>query len=187
MRHLTRVGQILAAIVVVFALLKLMPMPASLQSYGFYKGEDNRDEWASLPVQYVESSRCSQCHQAKYESLIQGRHSTVSCETCHGPGTAHIETLAKPEVDGSRQLCGLCHDQLLARPGNFPQVDLSGHGGQAACFTCHDPHGTQVAAPPRIPHAVAADTNCLQCHDTGLSANHAGRASDTCLTCHQNG
>jgi hypothetical protein len=27
-------------------------------------------------------------------------------------------------VDTSRELCGLCHAQLISRPSNFPQVDI---------------------------------------------------------------
>ena len=37
-------------------------------------------------------------------------------------------------------LCVRCHQESLAKPKNFPQVNAVEHSGGAACNTCHQPH-----------------------------------------------
>ncbi len=192
MRHLVRAGALLlAALILVFVVPRVMPTPVFLEEYGFYpkKFVENAEEWSSLPVQYVDSSICGGCHQNKHGIWGKSKHSTLNCENCHGPGKAHVEERVSPVVDTSREFCGLCHAKVLARPGDFPQVDLGEHGGQSACITCHNPHDPQVAMLPKIPHTLEGHTDCLLCHNTsGLkpyAQDHAGRPSDTCLNCHR--
>ncbi len=188
MQHLVRAGALLALLISVFVLLRLMPAPAVLEPYGFYRGENNAEEWASQPMQYADVQRCNDCHQDKHSTWKQSSHSTTNCETCHGPGQAHVNQGASPVVDASRELCGLCHDRVLARPVDFPQVDLAEHGGQSACITCHNPHDPQVTKPLPIPHTLEGRTDCLLCHNIGgikpFLEDHEGRSPDTCLNCH---
>ncbi|MBI2848433.1 MAG: DUF4399 domain-containing protein [Chloroflexi bacterium] len=46
---------------------------------------------------------------------------------------------------------------------------------------------------PRIPHTLAGRSDCLLCHQTGITqapkfpTDHAGRTADICLACHQDG
>ncbi|MHC4160194.1 MAG: hypothetical protein ACYSSO_14070 [Planctomycetota bacterium] len=188
MKHLTRAGALLAILITVFLLLKLMPTPTFLEQYGFRQSEDNAKEWSSLSPLYADSSRCSECHQDKHSVWMESKHSTVSCENCHGPATAHIETNASLIIVASRESCGLCHDQLLSKPSDFPQIDLDEHGGQLECITCHNPHDPEVAAPPRIPHTLEGRPDCLVCHKAGgikpFPQDHTGRDKGTCLNCH---
>lgn len=200
MKHLIRAGALLAMLVIVFVLLILMPAPAVLEPYGFYRGGSDKDVevWANKPMQYAISSVCGDCHQDKYGIWEESKHSSVSCENCHGPAMVHVvetsdnlavETGADLIVDTSRELCGLCHGVLFSRPSDFPQIDLEEHGEQAECITCHNPHGPQV--PPQIPHPLEGRDDCLLCHEAGglkpFPENHAGRTSDICLSCHKGG
>ncbi len=185
---------------------RVVPVPAALEEYGFYpkSSEENTEAWASLPVKYVENATCNSCHQDNFSRWSESGHGGVSCETCHGPGSDHIETGVKMEIDNSREFCGLCHDSVVARPHDFPQVALAEHGGQSNCATCHDPHsplgaltsevssGNRTAVSismPAVPHALEGREKCLLCHDTGgmkpYPRDHEGRAPESCLSCHE--
>jgi len=191
-KHLIRAGALLLAVLVIaFVVPRVIPVPAFLEDYGFYpkRSAENAEEWASLPIQYVDHSICRDCHQDNYGAWEKSKHSTVSCENCHGPGQAHLEQGASLEVDTSREFCGVCHDQLPARPKDFPQVDLKEHGGQAACVSCHNPHEPQIGKSPQIPHSLEGHTECLLCHGEGgikpVPEDHQDRGQDTCLSCHR--
>jgi hypothetical protein len=193
MEHLVRAGALLLAVlIVVFVVPRAMPIPTFLEDYGFYpkNSEKNAEEWSGLPIQYADSSICNDCHQDKRGIWEKSEHRTVSCETCHGPGQPHMDKRASLTVDTSREFCGLCHARVLARPSDFPQVDLDEHAGQAACITCHNPHDPQVATLPKIPHALEGRSDCLLCHNTGgiepFPQDHEERSQDTCLNCHKN-
>jgi len=81
MKHLARAGAILTVVLIfVFVVLRVMPTPTFLAEYGFHPKniKKNEKEWASLPIQYVASSVCNDCHQDKYSMWEQGFHRTVN-------------------------------------------------------------------------------------------------------------
>ena len=194
MKHLVRAGIILLALLVFsFIGLRVMPVPVFLADYGFHPKniEENVSEWASLPVQFASSSVCIDCHQAEYSMWEKGNHSTVNCENCHGPASTHIVTGARPVVDTSRELCGLCHAKLIARPSDFPQVDIEEMGGHEECITCHDPHEPRAGMPPQVPHALEGRTECQSCHGSHEpwitpppEVPHTMEGRTECLSCH---
>ena len=194
MKHLVRAGALLLAVLIlVFVVLRVMPTPAFLAEYGFHpeKIEENVEEWSSLPIQYVSSAVCLDCHQDKYSMWEKGDHRTVSCENCHGPARAHVETRAPEVLDTSRALCGLCHARLISRPSDFPQVDMEEMGGQAECITCHDPHEPRAGMPPQVPHALEERTDCQLCHGPHEpwvvmppEPPHTLEGRTECLSCH---
>ena len=121
----------------------------------------------------------------------QGNHRTVNCENCHGPARAHLENKASPVTDTSRELCGLCHAQLVSRPSNFPQVDMDEMGGQSDCITCHDPHDPRAGMPPQVPHTLEGRTECYSCHGPHEpwvtpppQLPHTLEGRTECLSCH---
>jgi hypothetical protein len=192
MKHLTRAGAILGLLLIVFVLLRLMPPPEELESYGFYRGEDDSEAWASQPIQYANPLLCQSCHEDKHDTWNESKHSNVSCENCHEPGQSHIEEGTSLIVDISRESCGLCHTKLFSRPSDFPQVDPDKHGGQLECISCHNPHDPQeprASELPLIPHLLDGRSSCLACHDGGyvkpFPESHEGRGEDTCLECHE--
>jgi hypothetical protein len=196
--HLKRAGGVLlgalAAFVAVLVITGTGSAPAFLEDYGFHRPEDkdhrgNAEEWMAQPLQYLESSYCASCHTERFELWQRADHGSVTCETCHGPGTAHVEEREKPLVDVSRQFCGLCHAAVFSRPSDFPQVDMETHGSQSNCVNCHDPHAPGFASPSLMPHNLEGRGDCLLCHNTGamrpFPEDHAGRTNDACLVCHQ--
>ena len=196
MKHLFRAGALLTAVLIFVLIgLRVMPVPAFLTEYGFHPKniEENEEEWASLPIQYVSSSVCLDCHQDKYSLWAKGYHRTVSCENCHGPARAHLETGAPEVLDTSRGLCGLCHAKLISRPSDFPQVDMETMGGDAECITCHDPHAPRAGMPPQTPHTIEGRTDCQTCHDPQMhepwvtpppQLPHTLEGRTECLSCH---
>lgn len=197
MRHLFRAG-VLLLVVVGFAFigLRVMPVPAFLEEFGFHSRntQENEEMWASLPMQYVSSSVCVDCHQEEYNMRQKGNHRTVSCENCHGPARAHLETGASPVVSHStRELCGLCHAQLVSRPSDFPQVDMAEMGEDKECVICHDPHDPRAGMPAQVPHALERRSDCQLCHDPRAhepwvepppQSPHTLEGRTDCLACH---
>ena len=147
MKHLLRAAGILVGILfVAFILPKLVPPTTteSLQSYGFYAGRSNAQEWKQVSIQYADKARCSTCHGDKGNTLVASTHKTVSCQSCHGAAAEHIERGIPLAFDSSNQLCETCHAQVVGRPAAFPQVDPAVHAQQATCLTCHNPHAPKL-------------------------------------------
>ncbi len=195
MRHLVKAGiLLLAVLLVVFVGLRVIHVPAFLEEFGFHlkNVEENEAMWASLQIQYVSSSICVNCHEDKYRMWEKGDHRTVSCENCHGPARAHVETGVPEVLDTSRGLCGLCHAQLVSRPSNFPQVNMTEMGGDEECITCHNPHEPRVGMPPQVPHTLEEGrTDCQLCHgshepwvESPPEYPHALEGHIECLSCH---
>jgi len=194
MDHLFRIGVLLSAVlVIVFVVLRAIPYPAFLADYGFQPKniEENIEEWSNLPVQYTGSAVCLDCHQDKYTLWEKSYHKTVTCENCHGPAGAHLESGALPVVDTSREFCALCHAKLVSRPSSFPQVDMEEMGGDEDCATCHDPHDPRAGMPPKVPHTLEERTECLSCHGPHEPWDrpppelpHTLEGRTECLSCH---
>lgn len=177
------------AVIAALLLLRGEFTPPSFGVSGFYRA-DSVQEWANRPISYAPQSTCQSCHQDKVRALNQAGKRGTSCQACHGPGQAHIAQGDEPIVDVSRELCALCHEELISRPNTQPQVDLATHGGQARCISCHDPHSPGLGGKaPKIPHTLEGRTDCLTCHGPGelkpFPSNHAGRTNNVCGSCHK--
>ncbi len=188
MKHIVRaVGLLIVIILLVFVAPRLIPQSAvaSLQQFGFYKGKDNSQEWKQVPANYADPVTCNTCHINNYNTLISSVHKPMSCENCHGPGGTHESTGAPMVINTSAELCKQCHTAVLGRQSTFPQIDITTHGHQQDCVTCHNPHNPIIPTPP---HPVEGYNNCRLCHTPGglapFPADHDGRPSSSCLGCH---
>ncbi|MGO9339572.1 MAG: DmsE family decaheme c-type cytochrome [Terracidiphilus sp.] len=121
---------------------------------------------------FTDPDVCATCHKEVVKSFANDPHNKpvlvdggkgVTCESCHGPGTAHAKdgdttlifdpaTAAAKQVD---EKCLACHD----RHGHF---ERSAHGeGNVSCAGCHVIHAPGAPKPllkmdqPRL---------CFQCH-----------------------
>ena len=77
------------------------------------------DKWSSFPAKQM--SDCGACHFTAFgrgplhrdDPAVSGRwvEMNIGCESCHGPGRRHVESLEKADitVDASARLCGQCH------------------------------------------------------------------------------
>ncbi len=143
--------------------------------------------------------KCLNCHGA----ADQG----VRCESCHGPGSAHLQAVAaksddKAIVNPARfsnsqkmEQCGQCHAGFSELSDPVPDDVLisnqvtalrnsqcyiqSGEG--LNCTSCHDPHRDSR------PGDTRPVTVCLSCHSI-QARNRAGlcpvNKSGDCLKCH---
>ena len=150
--QLTRLFIIFAGLGVLFIVVTWVAEPASFGWYGHYRA-DALAELSAKPAHYVVRDACAECHDEEAKTHKNGVHTRISCQSCHGPGDAHIEepsaeNITRPVVVS---MCARCHEANYARPKNFPQIVLAEHTDGAACNTCHIVHNpgdmVEVEAP----------------------------------------
>jgi DmsE family decaheme c-type cytochrome len=131
---------------------------------------------AALPAGYAGSDTCTTCHTEEGDRLKGTPHNQAKnprspaaghgCESCHGPGQAHVDDDAKGHI----------RKFALLKPGEISQTCLTCHnrGGHAAwegsahdrrdlsCTTCHSVHSSKSFA-----HQLVKTTEtalCATCH-----------------------
>ncbi len=167
-----------ALVVATFFVGRFLFMPKTFGEYGHYRAAAV-DEIQALPVAYAGYQACMECHDDIFEERSKSHHRGISCETCHGPSTAHIEAPDEhtPDLPSGRDFCPLCHGYNISRPTGFPQVVTERHNPGQPCQSCHDPHN------PLLPTTSA--TECSACHrniyNVKLASHHAALA---CTECH---
>lgn len=136
---------------------------------------------------------CATCHDdvaATFADSDHGRafafdprHRAATCESCHGPGNAHVESgEAKDILNPSRlegaaaeQACASCHASERSH-ANWRQSEH-----RRAGVTCVDCHAVHQAAPPRHSRLLApAPAIAAQ----GPVDERVQRTTETCLSCH---
>ena len=152
---------------------------------------------------YAEPGTCATCHEEQANALAKTAHGktsvtnwegAASCESCHGPGAAHVagegdkEKIVRPKTLGAAEqsrLCLTCHER-----GERVHWQGSPHDGRGlSCLTCHKIH--HEGEPP---HALLAKgtefATCTSCHlkrkaSLVRSAHMPMReGSMTCSSCH---
>jgi DmsE family decaheme c-type cytochrome len=126
---------------------------------------------------YVGTDTCKSCHEEQVKNVTASPHAkttfasiagdpTHGCESCHGPGSAH--------VDGAGDKSKIFTFQGVS------QREIS-----QRCLTCHANHAEQSGF-LRSSH-LRADVSCLSCH----SVHHAkgerllvAKTNDLCFSCH---
>ena len=131
---------------------------------------------AHPPAGYAGSDACVLCHGDQEKSIAHSRHgqtkdprspaATLGCESCHGPGQAHVDDDAKGHIKKFRALkpaeinetCLTCHNR-----GNARAWEGSTHEARnLACTTCHSVH-----KPVSFEHQLVKPTEtqlCATCH-----------------------
>lgn len=175
----------------------------------------------SIPgATFVGSDECSQCHENTVRDFKTADHAKLQakgknavdmgCESCHGPGSKHIEsgggagTIINP--DKSADTCFQCH--LDTKAQFFMPFAHQVLNGRMSCSDCHDSHkgsaheggGTTLnranetclechiaqAGPFVFPHEASRE-GCTSCHSPHGSTNQkmlTERNSNLCLKCH---
>ena len=145
--HLFRLAAVFLAVFVAFLAVRAALIPKTFGEYGHYRSAA-LDEIASRPVNYAGHQACETCHSDIAETKSHGKHVHVNCETCHGPLAKHAEdpTALVPTLPDTTVICARCHQQNIAKPANYPQVDAVEHSSGVDCKTCHSPHSPVIAA-----------------------------------------
>jgi len=157
------------------------------------------------PAEYVGSIVCQGCHEDIFNAFQKNPHQVIdtdkkrgwennACESCHGPGSKHAESVSAEDIRQPAKLkpaqadaiCLKCH---LNQPTNFGRITSSHAKNQVACISCHSIHKTDgfglVAKRQRDINAL-----CGKCHiDIWASFQRPYRhrlpeGAMSCVDCH---
>lgn len=146
---------------------------------------------------------CRACHLTEHASWHLSGHAGVDCESCHGPGGAHVQlrrreprvgfhgapdsTIASParlEPQQANALCAGCH----AAEADGLRASACHADERLSCGMCHAMHlspndrrSPGAWRDGQLAPLMAGDAACLQCHaDANPHASTEGR----CYDCH---
>ena len=163
----------ISPLIYLWGLLMLLAMPATPA------------QAPSAPAQaptYVGQDTCVGCHDTEGKSIHQTVHGKAQnprtpeagqgCESCHGPGSAHVDDPSKPDSikrfpamkprDVS-ETCLTCHSR-----GNYTQWKGSMHDARnLSCITCHSVHDPKSEKSQL--KAVSIVDTCKTCHTTEVA------------------
>ncbi len=145
---------------------------------------------------FVGADSCADCHEDVTRGFSGATHSwlknhegtDISCESCHGPASIHVETGgALQTIVNPKRSPEACFDCHLDKRGEFrlahshPVIE-----GQVSCSDCHDPHQGDAVMGRGTSLASQNDT-CMQCHQAqrGPFAFEHEAMREGCTTCHQ--
>src|SRR5580698_5380669 len=105
---------------------------------------------------YVGSEMCGTCHEDIGKALLKSPHGAVekgdkhgftgkACESCHGPGSKHAETLSAADIRNPAKIsaaetdrvCLTCHRNQTTNAG---RIEASHARNSIACTSCHSVH-----------------------------------------------
>jgi predicted CXXCH cytochrome family protein len=149
---------------------------------------------------YVGNQACADCHPALVRKFPASPHARVhfenaamagqtGCESCHGPGSKHIEAggsanfIINPRRDPAS--CFQCHPDVQAEfnlPQHHPVIE-----GRMNCGQCHDPHGGDIFKPAGGLAMARQNESCAQCHrdQTRPFVFEHPALREGCAVCHQ--
>lgn len=171
-------------------------------------------------AEYVTSVACQGCHEEIYNSFLKRNAHRIletssrkgweekACESCHGPGSIHAETVSAADILNPRtmeasaadRVCLTCHLNEQTQVGRI----MSGHArSQVRCSDCHTVHESTASdsGPARalLPGAAQRTTstrvenqtaNCVRCHTNAWAEfqrphrHNLPEGAMTCTDCH---
>lgn len=170
-----------------------------------------RSSFSDAAPQRVGSAACKECHDKQYSQFVGSAHgraeqdagrvaSDPGCESCHGPGSLHVQAdgdennpgfktikkYAKLTATEANVACLSCH-----KGGDQFYWQHSAHARKnVACVTCHSIHDAKDAGHAKLLSQPTATALCITCH----KANHfalgksshmpVGEGAMTCADCH---
>jgi predicted CXXCH cytochrome family protein len=150
---------------------------------------------------FVGNQACYDCHTNITRSFPSSAHARlhvegarmsgqVGCESCHGPGSLHVQSgggrgvfIVNPGRDS--QACVQCHFEVHAQfslPQHHPLPE-----GRMHCVQCHDPHGLDILKPAGGLAMARRNEACASCHrDQARPFVFVHEAlREGCVSCHE--
>jgi len=185
-----------------FALMLLL---AGFAGVGFARTPRSPQEPAGPPQknEFVSSATCSSCHEDLAKTFARNPHQILetsekkgwkdqSCESCHGPGQAHVDAgdgsqivaFAKVSAKEVSKNCLTCHAKTETHAGGPTSL----HGkNQLACTECHSVHQSKESL-----HLLTekSDQLCITCHKETQAAfakpfrHRLQEGAIHCVDCH---
>jgi DmsE family decaheme c-type cytochrome len=180
----------------------LAMLTASLSCSG---QETAKPAGAPAATAFVGSEACGTCHEDIAKAFALSRHASVesgskygfkgkACESCHGPGGKHVESLAAADIRNPAKLtaaetdrtCLTCHRN---QPTVAGRIEASHARNQISCTGCHSVH---AHGPQGIVARKPAEVNalCGTCHIDVKAAfqlpfrHRVPENAMTCVDCH---
>jgi DmsE family decaheme c-type cytochrome len=153
------------------------------------------------PAGYVgDDKKCVECHDTQsYKGTAHGREfkekspaANHGCESCHGPGKAHVDAEGDPDKiiklaslrpDQASAVCTTCHDRAKHALWDGSQHDQRTIG----CLNCHSIHSAKGEPQLKAKDEIAL---CSSCHRAVVHKqsrfNHmpVREGKMTCSSCH---
>lgn len=119
---------------------------------------------------YVGSDTCQPCHDDIYKTIEESAHRNLlesrdpaqhGCESCHGPGSAHVNgngdaskifRFSEARAEVVRARCGECHQALMGEDAGHPK---------RSCLDCHSAHHYQQK---KFILIMGKEQLCQRCH-----------------------
>ena len=147
---------------------------------------------------YVGNQVCADCHKDIVRKFPASPHSRIhsgsaamvgqsGCESCHGPGSKHVQAGGAKFIINPRQdpaACFQCHLDVNAEfnlPQHHPVIE-----GHMSCVQCHDPHGGDIFKPAGGLAMARQNESCAQCHrdQTRPFVFEHAAMREGCIVCH---
>src|SRR5262245_42208492 len=163
-------------IVAAFACLVLVSVWPAVPTTAQTKSAARQAEQQAVPRPVV-GAKCQQCHKEIVQSFALDVHGksakfltdsrATSCESCHGDGAKHIESLEAKDIVNPPRLtaaeanesCLQCHTRDRThqawRGGKHDRNDMS-------CLSCHSAH--HAKSPEWMLSKLTVEDTCLRCH-----------------------
>ncbi len=154
----------------------------------------------SSPSDYVGSETCKECHEDQFKNFSGTKHSKLKdvaswkdkvqgCESCHGPGKAHLEDATNPATiisfknKNSKQIsetCLGCHAGKESH-NNFRRGEH--WRNDVGCTDCHSPHSAPFDHEKR---GSAVFINDVSRENPNRASTLRLKASEPqlCMSCH---
>jgi len=157
------------------------------------------------PAEYVGSDTCQACHEDIFNAFQKNPHhqvetdkkrgfETKACESCHGPGSKHADSMSAADIRNPAKIapaqadkvCLTCH---LNQPTHVGRITNSHARNQVACVACHSIHKN---GPNGLVVRRTADINklCAGCHQdiwASFQRPYTHRLTEgamSCVDCH---
>ncbi|HSH76123.1 MAG TPA: cytochrome c3 family protein [Longimicrobiales bacterium] len=197
-----------------------------VEKQGDWEQTAHAEAWVTLQASGGAQAFCEGCHTvnqrgntveeaAGYDGAAEDRYHDVQCESCHGPGLAHVTNptdatvpLAPLQVAADPLLgCAECHSGAHHPFVNEWNVSRHGEGANApqyrtrdGCSACHGGEGALAAWGVNTEYleegqGESIGITCSVCHDPHGSAGHEGQLrwavdsrdvdQNLCMKCHQ--
>ncbi|HEV3330209.1 MAG TPA: DmsE family decaheme c-type cytochrome [Bryobacteraceae bacterium] len=160
---------------------------------------------SSLPAGSAGSQACQVCHEDIFKAFQKNPHQLVetdkkrgwenrACESCHGPGGKHAESVSAADIRQPAKLpaaeadriCLTCHQN---QPTHAGRINSSHAKNEVSCVSCHSihkngPNGLVARGAPAI------NAQCAGCHTDVWSSfqrpykHRLPEGAMSCVDCH---
>lgn len=186
---------------VLFSLIAIATAPAQ----GAKPPAKTKPAAADAGKTYVGSEVCATCHEDLGKAFTKNPHEAVdtgdrhgfkgnACESCHGPGSKHVETLSAADIlnplkespAAVDKTCLTCH---RGQPTTAGRLEAGHAHNSISCIACHSIHAN---GPNGLVARKPADVNaqCQGCHLDVKSSfaqpfgHRVPQDAMTCVDCH---